>query len=111
MVEAGRRLRASANSSHASSNATFLWPYLNQSRGSPLATIRSLRVTALPGHSEMGRVASLCVPCHLGRVDELAGPGLGRGGGVGQYLSGLRFVHHLGVPPPPKGLDRNGVNF
>ena len=75
MVEAGRRLRASANSSQASSNATFLWPYLNQSRGSPLATIRSLRGDCPAGPLGDGRVASLCVPCHLGRVDELAGHG------------------------------------
>ena len=44
------------------------WPYRNQSRGSPLAAIRSSRVNDAPGPLFYRRLAALGILCDLGRV-------------------------------------------
>ena len=44
------------------------WPYRNQSRGPPLAAIRSSRVNDAPGPLFYRRLAALGILCDLGRV-------------------------------------------
>ena len=88
MVEAGRRLRASANSSHA------------------------LRVTALPGHSEMGGSPLCAYRATSGGSTNWPGPGMG--GAVASASTFRACVSSImggGGYPPPKGLERNGVNL
>ena len=75
-----------------------------------IAIIKSLRPTILPGHSDMGGSPLCAYRAKSGGVDELAGLGLRRGGGFGEDLLGLRFVHHR-VPPTGNGHVRNGVKL